>query len=191
MFRELLTQTIDAAALAQLNATTDFRIALSRLPRGVSPALGAALGIGAYQIEKKLFHPVHPRFGRVLGFRSEFATARTMDRPEQLRDALMASSCVPPFMPVTLVNGTPAFDGGLVDNVLVEPLDQVERSGGRTLVMLTRVYKTVPAVHGRTYVQPSCAIEVGQFDITNPGGIRRAYELGVADGRAFAAAIER
>lgn len=42
-------------------------------------------------------------------------------------------------------------------------------------------------VPGRTYVQPSRRIPVKQFDLTNPDGIRDAYELGRKDGAAFAA----
>lgn len=33
-----------------------------------APSLGAAIGIGAYQLEKPIFHSVHPRFGAALGF---------------------------------------------------------------------------------------------------------------------------
>lgn len=90
-----------------------------------------------------------------------------------------------------LIGGTPAFDGGLVDNVPVEPIEPVEAAGGRTLVLLTRLYKNPPAVRGRTYVQPSRKIDVSQFDITNPEGIRAAYELGVKDGKAFADSLGR
>lgn len=191
MFCELLDQTINANAFRRLQDMTDFRIAVSRLPRGLSPPIGAAIGIGVYQLEKQLFHPVHPRFGRALGFRSEFVAAGSLNDPQQFRDALMASSGVPPFMPVTNVAGRPAFDGGLVDNVPVEPLAPIEAAGGRSLVLLTRVYKTVPHVKGRTYVQPSRRIGVGQFDIRNPDGIRDAYELGLKDGDAFASSLNR
>ncbi len=191
MYDDLLVQTIDTGALARIKTLTDFRIAVARLPRGLSPALGAAIGIGAYQIEKHLFHPVHPRFGRALGFRSEFVTVRSLTDPQQMRSALIASGGVPPFMPVTLVGDRPAFDGGLVDNVPIEPLTAVEAAGGRTLVLLTRLYKNVPSIRNRTYVQPSQKIEVKQFDITNPDGIRKAFELGLADGDRFARSLRR
>lgn len=189
MYRELLDQTIDEASLERLKKTTDLQIAIARLPRPLSPVLGALIGIGAYQIEKKIFHPVHPKFGRALGFRPEFVSAREMETPRQFSDALMASSGVPPFMPVTLVKSAPAFDGGLVDNVPVEPIVAIEAAGCRTLVMLTRVYKDIPVVPGRTYVQPSQRIDVSQFDIRNPQGIREAFELGLSDGKAFLSSI--
>jgi hypothetical protein len=191
LYNELLARTIDDAALARLNAITDLRIAVTRMPRGVPPLAGAMLGIGAYQLEKHLLHPVHPRFGRVLGFRAEFVSVRALADVHGMHDVLMASSGVPPFMPVTLVNGMPAFDGGLVDNVPVEPLEPIESAGGRTLVLLTRLYKDVPVVAGRTYAQPSRKIDLSQFDVTNPDGIRAAYERGVKDGKAFAASLGR
>jgi predicted patatin/cPLA2 family phospholipase len=186
LYRALIADVLDAAALKALKRKTDFQIAVTRLPRGIPPRLGAALGIGAYQLEKRLLQPVHPRFGRKLGFRAEFIAVRDLATPEALADALIASSCVPPFMPVLQIGGMAAFDGGLVDNVPVAPLLPIEAAGGCTLVMLTRVYRRVPEIAGRTYVQPSRPIGVGQFDLTNPDGIRQAYELGLTDGAAFA-----
>jgi pimeloyl-ACP methyl ester carboxylesterase len=187
MYRELITEVLDEGALASLSASTDMRIALARLPPRLPPLVGVALGIGAYQLEKNLLKPVHPRFGRALGFRAEIIAVRDMRTPKELVDALLASSGVPPFMPITTVGASPAFDGGLVDNVPITPLEPIERAGGRTLVLLTRRYRRVPAIPGRTYVQPSEPVPVGQFDVTNPGGIRIAYELGLRDGAAFAA----
>ncbi len=186
MYEELLAKTVDDEALRRLNAMTDFHIAIARLPRRLSPALGAAIEIGAYQIEKHLFHPVHPRLGRALGFREEFVTARSLGNAQLMRYALIASGGVPPFMPVTHIGRQPAFDGGLVDNVPVKPLEPIEVAGGRSLVLLTRMYKKLPSIRNRTYVQPSRKISVGQFDITNPDGIRQAFELGLNDGDTFA-----
>jgi hypothetical protein len=186
LYRALIEDVLDAAALKALKARIDFRLAVTRLPRRLPPLIGAALGIGAYQLEKHLLAPVHPRFGARLGFRPEFIAVRDLANPAALADVLIASSCVPPFMPVVAVNGAPAFDGGLVDNVPVIPLAPVEAAGGRTLVLLTRRYRQLPEIAGRTYVQPSERIGVTQFDLTNPGGISAAYELGLADGAAFA-----
>jgi predicted acylesterase/phospholipase RssA len=187
MYRAFLHMLFDADALALLQRLTDFHIAVTRLPRGLPPILGAALGIGAYQLEKHLFAPVHPKFGRRLGFSAEFVRVRAMTAPNQLVDALVASSGVPPFMPVTKVGDRPAFDGGLFDGVPVAPLAPVEAAGGRSLVLLTRLYKDLPQVKGRTYVQPSRRIRAKQFDLRDPEGIRDAYELGLKDGAAFVA----
>jgi predicted acylesterase/phospholipase RssA len=189
MYLELLRNVFDNSALKRLQSISNIQVAIARLPRGLPPILGAMLGIGAYQIEKKLFHPVHPTFGRRLGIRQEFVGVGDLKQPSDLHDLIIASGGVPPFMPVTKVGDRPAFDGGLVDNVPVAPLDPVERAGGKTLVLLTRRYKKIPEIPGRTYAQPSEPIPISQFDITNADGFRRAYELGLKDGRAFAAAL--
>ena len=123
---------------------------------------------------------------RALGFRQEFVRVRDMASPAALGDLLIASSCVPPFMPITYIDGVPAFDGGLVDNVPVAPLEPIEQAGGRTLVLLTRMYQHVPNVANRAYVQPSEPVRVKQFDVTDPAGMRAAYELGLKDGAVFA-----
>lgn len=189
LYGELISQTVDDAGLRRLNALTDLLIAVTRLPRGLPPTAGALIGIAAYQLEKHLLRPVHPRLGRALGFHPEFVSARSLANARELRDVMIASSGVPPFTPVTLVKGKPAFDGGLVDNVPVEPLAPIEAAGGKTLVLLTRIYGKMPEIRGRTYIEPSHRMKLSQFDITDPDGIRAAYELGVKDGAAFAASL--
>jgi hypothetical protein len=189
MYLDLLRNVLGDTELGKLQALGNIQIAVARLPRSLPPLLGVALGIGAYQLEKKLFHPVHPTLGHKLGIRQEFIGVRDLKRASDLHDLIIASGGVPPFMPVTKIGDRPAFDGGLVDNVPVQPLEPIEREGGRTLVLLTRRYKKLPQVAGRTYVQPSVPIPVKQFDIKNGEGIRQAYELGLKDGKDFAAAL--
>ncbi|HEY8382891.1 MAG TPA: patatin-like phospholipase family protein [Microvirga sp.] len=186
MYRSLMETVVDDEAFARLQGGPDILIALARKPRRIPLALAIPIGIIAYQIEKKLHAPVHPRGGRALGFESAYVSVKDLASREDLVSALMASASVPPFMPVGRVGGMAALDGGLVDNVPVEPLRPVEAEGGRTLVILSRRYKAHPEHRGRTYVEPAEPVPVGQFDITNPVGIRRAYEMGLRDGEAFA-----
>ena len=154
LYRALIEDVLDARALRALNARTDFRLALTRLPRGLPPLLGAALGITAYQLEKHLLGPVHPRFGRRLGFRPEFVSVRDLASPAALADALIASSCVPPFMPITQVNGAPAFDGGLVDNVPVHAA-RADRSRGRPHAGAADAQLPAPAGDRRPQLRPA------------------------------------
>ena len=191
MYRDLIETVLDAGAYEKLRSLTDLRVAVTRLPKGLPPVAGAAIGIAAYQIEKHTLHPVHPRLGRMLGYKQDFIAIRDLDTPEAFHDLLIATACVPPFMPVTRIGDAPAFDGGLVDNVPVAPIEEIERAGGKTLVLLTRVYDDLPKVPGRRYVQPSRKIGVSQFDVTDPQGIREAYELGLRDGKAFVQSFAR
>jgi pimeloyl-ACP methyl ester carboxylesterase len=186
MYRSLIEAIIDDDALERLKQGPDILIGLARKPRRLPLALALPLGIATYQIEKKWRSPVHPRSGRALGFVPEFVRLQDLVTPAEVSAALMASASVPPFMPVGLIGGAAALDGGLVDNVPTEPLLPVEAQGGRTLVILSRLYRTFPQMQGRTYIQPSAPVPIGQFDITNPDGIRKAYEMGLRDGEDFA-----
>ncbi|WP_349371863.1 patatin-like phospholipase family protein [Salinarimonas sp.] len=189
MYRELLTEVLDTDALARLKSedAPDVLISIARRPRWLPMALAAPVGILAYQLEKALLKPMHPRGGRALGFRGEYVRLRDLDTPEALVAALLASASVPPITPVGAVAGAPALDGGLVDNVPVDPLLPFEAEGRATLVLLTRRYARLPEVANRTYLQPSEPIAVSQFDVTKPRMIAFAYELGRRDGAAFAA----
>lgn len=189
MYRALVAGVVDEAAFARLKALTDLRIAIAHPPAWLPGVAAPLVGIGAYQLEKRLFAPVHPRFGTAIGFRPRFLSVRDMDGPAEFVDAVMASATVPPFMPVLRIAGERALDGGLVDNVPVAPLRQIEAAGGRTLVLLTRPYVRLPEVPGRLYWQPSEKIPVSQFDITNADGIRLAVELGFRDGEKLAARL--
>jgi predicted acylesterase/phospholipase RssA len=186
MYYDLLTETLDAQAFAQLKAAHDFQVALARPPRRVPAPIAAMAGLVAYQLEKKLFHPVHPRFGSAIGFRPVYARIAQMESAAELVAAIYSAASVPPIMPVGRHDGQAVMDGGMVDNVPVAPLTALEAAGGRSLVLLTRRYRKLPVVAGRVYVEPSEPIPVKQFDIGNPQGIRHAYELGLRDGAAFA-----
>ena len=186
MYRSLIETVVDQEAFERLKAGPEILIGLARKPRRLPLSLAVPLGIATYQVEKTWRSPVHPRGGRAIGFSPEFLRVQDLASPAELSAALMASASVPPFMPVGRIGGMAALDGGLVDNVPIEPLQAAEERGGRTLVILSRRYRAFPDVKGRTYVQPSEPVPIGQFDITNPAGIRKAYELGLRDGEAFA-----
>ena len=185
IYRQILLQVMDDAAFQRLRQGPENRIEISRIPTWLSPRWATLLGIGAYQLEKQWRHPVHPTFGRRLGFRAEFFSAGDCESREQLADLILASSCTPPFTPLSVWKQQAALDGGLVDNVPVEGVGDVESEQSPTLVLLTRPYRTLPRVPGRYYVQPSEPPPVSSWDYTDPAGIRAAYALGKRDGEAF------
>lgn len=191
MYREMLTALFTPERLAALKTRADFLIAISRPPRFWPLPVITALGIGAYQLEKRLRRPVHPTAGRRLGFRPDLIRIADCANPEQLVDALMASAAVPPFMPAGNIGARAALDGGLVDSAPAWALADMEAAGEQTLVVLTRPFAEVPQVENRTYVRPSQVIPVSQFTIRNWDGIRFAYKLGVRDGEEFLRAMER
>jgi predicted acylesterase/phospholipase RssA len=191
MYRTLLGEMFTAERLVELKAQGDFLIAVSRPPRFWPLPLAAALGISAYQLEKRLLRPVHPTIGRRLGFTPELVSVADCATPDDLVAALMASAAVPPFMPAGMIGRRAALDGGLVDSAPAWALADLEAQGLPTLVLLTRPFAQVPAVPNRTYARPSRTIPVSQFSIRDWEGMRFAYELGVADGEDFLRMLDR
>lgn len=190
LYQSLLIQLFTPEALSTLRLMSDFRIAISRPPRFWPLPIAAMLGIGAYQLEKRLRRPVHPTAGRRLGFVPDLVRLADCATAEQLVAALMASAAVPPFMPAGLVGQRAALDGGLVDSAPAWALADLEQAGEQTLVLLTRPFTAVPQVAGRTYARPSRTIPVSQFTIRDWEGIRFAYELGIRDGESFLRRME-
>ncbi len=191
LYALMLARLFTAERLAALQAQADFLVAISRPPRFWPLPVAAALGIGAYQLEKRLRRPVHPTAGRRLGFAPDLIRIADCTGPAELVAALMASAAVPPFMPGGMVADRPALDGGLFDSAPAWALAEMEQQGELTLVLLTRPFAEVPEIPNRTYARPSQTIPVSQFTIRNWEGIRFAYELGVRDGEAFLREIER
>ncbi|MBN9440212.1 patatin-like phospholipase family protein [Bosea sp. (in: a-proteobacteria)] len=190
LYEQMLAQLFTADRLAALQARADFLVAVSRPPRFWPLPVAAALGIGAYQLEKRLHRPVHPTAGRRLGFVPDLVRIADCATPAELVAALMASASVPPFMPGGLVAGRAALDGGLVDSAPAWALAELEQQGEPTLVLLTRPFTQVPEFANRTYTGPSETIPVSQFTIRDWDGIRFAYELGIRDGEAFLRGLE-
>ena len=189
MYVALLGAMFGADELTRLRAGPEILIQVSYPPARLPVGLATVAGLVGYQVERTLTNRVHPKVGRALGFVPDWISTHRVATPAELATALAASSSVPPFMAVGRWQGRVALDGGLVDNVPVDRLGAVEAAGERTLVLATRVYGALPDVPNRTYVQPSEPIRVDKFSVTDPDGIREAYELGLKDGAAFAARV--
>lgn len=182
LYRDIISRALDEESLVRLKQGPDNHILLAHIPRWLGPRSAVVVGIAAYQIEKHLFHPVHPTLGRSLGFTSEFVLASTCQNVSSLADLILGSSCTPPFTPVMYRQQRPILDGGMVDNV---PVHGVEQFPGNCLVLLSRPYKKLPEIKGRIYVQPSRKVEVDSWDYTQPDKIQKTFELGQQDGLAF------
>ncbi len=182
LYRDIIKQSLSNEGLKTLHQGPVNNILLAHIPNWLGPRSAVLMGLGAYQLEKKLTQPVHPKLGRKLGFESEFVAAQECQTVDELADIMLSSSCTPPFTPLMYRKGRPVLDGGMVDNV---PIHGVENEPGKTLVLLTRPYKNLPQHPERVYVQPSVKLPVVSWDYTNPGGVQAAYDQGVKDAQSF------
>lgn len=186
MYRTLIEEVFGEAELAALKAASEILIQVAHPPAWMPGAAAALSSIAAYQIEKAITGAAHSRAGRYIGLEPDWLSTHAARSTAELADALMATASVPPFMPIGRVNGRPALDGGLVDNPPLIRLAEVEAQGGRTLVLSTRSAKPLESTALRTVVRPSQPVLVNKFSVTDAAGLRNAYEMGLADGEAFA-----
>ncbi len=191
IYRAALRTLLGGEHFARLMRTApEIRVPFSRLPRGLGPRAGVALGIVGYNVEKYLLRPLHPRFGSAVGFTREVARVQDCGDVDELVELIMASSCTPPFTPLVRRGGEPALDGGLVDNV---PVDVVDEGGGATLVLATRRYPRYPDVfveEGRVYVQPSRKVAASSWDYTAPDRYEQTWRQGREDAQGFLRWVE-
>lgn len=192
IYRRALRDLLGGDHFARLlRDAPEIRVQFARLPHWLGPRGAVGLGLLAYNLEKYWRKPLHPTFGRRIGFTPEVARVQDCRDDDDLVSLIIASSCTPPFTPIERRGGRPTLDGGLVDNV---PVDAVDPQGGPTLVLVTRRYPGRPERFrhaGRLYVQPSEKVPVSSWDYTAPERYDRAYALGRRDGEAFLQAIDK
>lgn len=186
LFRQFLAQQFGPSELGALKAAPPILIQLACPPRWMPGGLAALGSITAYQIEKRLTGGAHSKAGRYLGLKPAWVSTHDLTTPTDLVDALMATSSVPPFMPVGRIGARSHLDGGLVDNPPTLKLHETESAGGRTLLLTTRYGRLPPPSPNRIVVGPSEDIPVNKFTVGNAAGLRHAYQLGLKDGEAFA-----
>ncbi len=182
LYREIIHKSIDSKGLERIKKGPKNNILVAHIPSWLGPRSSVAVGLLAYQIEKKIKQPVHPMLGRQLGFKSEFIQAQEANTVDELSEIILSSSCTPPFTPIMYRNTKPVLDGGMVDNV---PLHGVDHANSQTLVLLSRPYKNIPSVANVTYVQPSSVVPIDGWDYTSPNLVKQTYEQGKADAYAY------
>jgi predicted acylesterase/phospholipase RssA len=167
-----------------LQRAPTIRVSYALVPMWAGPFSATLVGMATYNLEKRLRAPLHPVWGKAVGFRPAVADVQDCVDSADLVSLLMASACCPPLTRVERRDGQIALDGGMIDNV---PVSVVEPNRS-TLVLLSRRYpKHAPVFlrDGRVYVQPSARPAASSWDYTQPQNYRLTYEQGRHDGEAF------
>lgn len=185
MFRDAIFYSFDDAVMKKLRKGPDIQILITRPPRWMGAKFAAITGVMAYNIEKKIFYPLHPVFAQKLGFKPEIISVKGCRTKEDLADLMMQSSCAPPLLPIMKRDGRVVLDGGMIDNV---PVFMVRNLPGRKLVLLTRKYKDdiIPKNTDVLYVQPSEHIHIKKWEYADPDGLQYVFDMGRRDGELFA-----
>lgn len=195
IYRGALQYLLGGEAFERLQTSApEIRIMYARPPGWLPTPVSVGVGLAAYNLEKYWRRPLHPVFGRRLGFKPEVVTVQSCQTAQALIDLIIASSSTPPMTSIQKIGGRPVVDGGLIDNVPVQILDRVDvdnnMSAGKskTLVLVTRRYANFDPVfqrEGRVYVQPSKPVAASSWDYTAPIAYQETYDQGRRDADLF------
>ena len=115
-----------------------------------------------YEADKLVRSKPHGCFAQALGAEEMRIDARHATRDGRLADLVCISATIPPVFRLKTWNGVAVIDAGTLDNAPVP-----RRRGGCTLVLLTRSYRNLPDVAGRTYLAPSHETPADKIDFTD------------------------
>lgn len=184
IYRDTLRFALAEGGLERIRALPFPVLVLAAAFPGWLPASVAVVaGMTAYSLEREMNRgKLHPRSGRVLGFRPVVVDARSSETVEDLVDLVIASSSTPPFLPIGRHRGRRLLDGGMVDNAPAFMAEQVEGIR-RNLVLLTRPYP--PASVGwqghRLYLCPTRPVPINRWDYTELWRVEETLALGRED----------
>lgn len=149
------------------------------LPSGVSIALGMA----AYQLEKKLRPKMlHPTFPRYVGFKQRTWDMRDCETPEEAVELVISSSSTPPFTKRGRFDSRLLIDGSVIDNAPAFITDEA-MGVRRNLVLLTRPYPEADLGRQdtRLYIAPDQPLPITRWDYTEHAPVDETLSAGRQD----------
>lgn len=186
IYRDTILDIIDSKTFSRIKKGPEMRVLVSHPPFYLGPRSGTFTGLLSYVIEKAIRQPVHPALAGKLGFQSTVVKLNDCNNAEEIADAILCSSCTPPFVPIMKLGNRTALDGGIIDNVPVKAIGEDE-SRGDMLILMSKTYKKgrIPAIPGRIYVEPSKTPDIFKWNYTSPEKLQQAYDEGCRDGEVF------
>ena len=183
IYRQVVSDTLRVEDIEAIASGPHFQIMLGHPPRGLPEKAGAALAVALYELDQKVRSSPHLRLTEAAGVDGNLVDARQAAREGRLVDLICAAATIPPVFDTPVWDGRPVVDGGTVDKA---PLPRPDE--GTTLLLLTRIYRNLPEIEGRTYIQPSEPVEADKIDFTERSKIEATWALGRKDAEAWFAA---
>ncbi|MGR3494191.1 patatin-like phospholipase family protein [Citreimonas sp.] len=180
IYCEVVSRVIDAQAAEKVAQGPAFQILIAHPPRRLPPKMSGAMMAAAYEAELKVVNAPHFDWAEKMGLEYTLVDARQAARDGKLVDLVCAAAVIPPVFEPPLWDGRPTVDGGMADQAPMPRPDE-----GDTLILLTRRYRNVPRIEGRTYVAPSDETEADKIDFTAPEKLRATWAQGQEDARRW------
>ncbi|MEJ7932300.1 patatin-like phospholipase family protein [Ramlibacter sp. AN1015] len=176
IYRDVVADVLDQQACEAVAEGPHFEVLLAEPPRWLPVAASAVLTIVLYEADKHIRSTPHGRWARAAGARELRVDGRQAARDGSLVELICKAATIPPIFELRKRHGRPVIDAGTLDNA---PLPQGNQ--GSTLVLLTRSYRNLPEVEGRTYLFPSDATKADKLDFTDAESLRATYAQGRRD----------
>lgn len=180
VYREVVRDVFDARAQEKIAQGPSYEVLLGHPPSNSWSKLTGTAATLAYEAELHIIGSPHFNWAEKFGVSSSRVDARAAAKAGTLPDLICAAAVIPPVFEPPTWDGQAVIDGGMVDQA---PLPEPDE--GTTLILLTRDYAKLPEVDNRHYVAPSSEVEADKIDFTDPAKLRRTWDQGEADGRAF------
>ena len=180
IYRNVVSSVLDKEAQRQIAAGPSYQVLIAHPPDDDWDSLTGSAATLAYEAELHLVSSPHFDWAEQGGLSTTLVDARAAAAEGRLVDLVCAAATIPPLFDIPRWDGRPVIDGGMADQAPMPDPDL-----GRTLVLLTRRYDSVPEVEGRLYVTPSEETPADKIDFTDPEKIRRTWDMGERDARAF------
>lgn len=185
LYRDVVEEVLSDSASEQVANGPEFHILLARPPKFLPNKIGAAVTMALYEADKLIRSTPHGCFAQALGAEEMRIDARQAARDGRLADLVCIAATIPPVFRLKTWNGVAVIDAGTLDNAPVP-----RRRGGCTLVLLTRSYRNLPDVVGRTYLAPSHETPADKIDFTDAHALKATYEQGRKDMQSILAQSE-
>jgi hypothetical protein len=181
IYRQVVGDTLTGEAERAVADGPAFEILIGRPPSHLLDRLSGMASAVVYEVELHLGRGPHFDWAERLGVAQERVDARQAARDGRLVDLVCAAAAIPPVFELPLWDGKPVIDGGVADQA---PMPEPNR--GDTLILLTRDdYGAIPDDPARSYLAPSQEVPADKIDFTDPGKVRRSWDIGAEDGRRF------
>ncbi|MAY88791.1 MAG: phospholipase [Pseudooceanicola sp.] len=182
LYCDVVSSAFDDAAVQRVAEGPAFQIQIAHPPDTGWPTLTGTALVATYEAELHIVGSPHFNWAQKIGLTSQLVDANAAAREGKLVDLICAAAVIPPVFEPPLWNDRRVVDGGMADQA---PMP--EPNHGETLVLLTREYKALPDVDGRSYVWPSKETPADKIDFTDPQKLRDTWSLGEKDGKKYLA----
>ena len=180
IYRQVVSDTLRREDIEAIADGPHFQVLLGHPPQNLPEKAGAALAVSLYELDQQVRSTPHLKLTEAAGIEGNLVDAKRAAREGRLIDLICAAATIPPVFDTPEWDGRTVVDGGTVDKAPVPDPDE-----GTTLLLLTRIYRNLPDIEGRTYLQPSEPVEADKIDFTDRSKIEETWALGRRDAEAW------